>query len=412
LVFADDPPWTELVVADSLKGWVQRGGHATYAVENGEIVGRSAADTPNSFLCTEREYGDFALEFEVRIDPRMNSGVQIRSHAAAGYRDGVVHGYQVEIDPSDRAWSGGLYDEQRRGWLADLKDNAAARQAFKRDDWNQYRVEARGELIRTWINGVPAAELRDGLARYGFIALQVHATKETAPIEVRWRKLRIQDRGVPGRAPPAGATLLLGLAGDLSHWRSAKHPEGPAPWELKDGALEVKPGSGDIATREPYGDCALHVEFAVDDNGQQGQANGNSGVYLQGRYEVQILNSSGQPPADNVCGAIYGVKAAEYNLARPAGEWQAYDIEFRAPRWDAGGQKTARARLTVYHNGVRIHEEVEVPGPTGAGAAEAPAAAPLRLQDHGARVRFRNVWIQPGAPPASGADEAAPASRG
>lgn len=157
------------------------------------------------------------------------------------------------------------------------------------------------------------------------------------------------------------------------------------------------PGAGNIVTRESFRDCRLHVEFMVDDNGKNGQANGNSNVYVQSRYEVQILNSAGQATVDDNCGGIYKVKAADFNMARPAGEWQSYDIWFTAPRWDAAGKKSSNARMTVYHNGTRIHENVEVPGSTGAGQPEqAPAGGgevrgPLMLQDHGNRIRFRNT---------------------
>lgn len=390
-----EPAWQNLFNGKTLDGWVQRGGKAKYAAEDGEIVGRSVPNTPNSFLCTEREYADFILEYEFKVDPRLNSGVQIRSNSVAGYRDGRVHGYQVEIDPSERAWTAGVYDEGRRGWLCDLKQNEPARRAFRQNQWNRVRVEARGDHIRTWLNGVPAADLRDELTRSGFIGLQVHGTKETEPMEVRWRNLRIKDFGDPWRTPPVGAFALLDASGDLSKWEHAGKPGSSVQWTFASGALEVKPGSGSIVTRKPFGDCRLHVEFCVDDNAKQGQKNGNSGVYVQGRYEVQILNSCGQEPADNICGAIYKSKPADFNMARPAGRWQAYDIEFRAPRWNADGTKTANARITVYHNGTRIHNDVEIPKQTGAGRPEAPGDAPLLLQDHGNRVRFRNIWIAP-----------------
>ena len=389
--------WQGLFDGQALTGWTQRGGTASYRVEDGQIVGLSVPNTPNSFLCTERHYADFVLEYEFKVDPRLNSGVQIRSNSVPGYQDGRVHGYQIEIDPSERAWTAGIYDESRRGWLCDLKGNEPARRAFRQDEWNRVRVEARGDSLKTWLNGVPAADLRDAVTRSGFIGLQVHGTQESEPREVRWRNLRIKDLGDPCRQPPKGALVLLDERGDLSAWEHAGQPGTRVKWRLVDGALEVTPGAGSIVTRRAFGDCRLHVEFAVDDNRESGQANGNSGVYLQGRYEVQILNSAGQEPADNSCGAIYGVKPADYNMARPAGEWQAYDITFRAPRWDVGGTKLEDARLTVYHNGTRVHDNVEVPSNTGAGRPEAPHDGPLLLQDHGNRVRFRNIWIVPAA---------------
>lgn len=200
--------WKSLFDGQSLKGWKQRGGAAKYRAENGEIIGTSVPDTGNSFLCTDRDYGDFILELEFRVHPKLNSGIQIRSQCFDEPKElehggktikipaGRVHGYQVEIDPSDRAYSGGIYDEGRRGWLADLKDNEPARKAFRQNEWNKFRIECRGSSIKTWLNGVPAADLNDGMTPKGFIALQVHGVgKNEEPMEVRWRNLRISEEG-------------------------------------------------------------------------------------------------------------------------------------------------------------------------------------------------------------------------
>lgn len=391
--WSPEPKWESLIKGNTLDGWVQRGGKAKYHVEDGAIVGTSVPGTPNSFLCSEREFGDFELELEFKVDPRLNSGIQIRSNSVPGYRNGVVHGYQVEIDPGERAWSAGIYDESRRGWLFPLKDNEAARNAFKQNEWNHTRIVAVGDSIKTWINGVVAADLTDSLTRIGFIGLQVHGTKQAEPMQVRWRNIRVKDLGVLGVKPPPAAIVLLDESGDLSHWEHAGKPGSSIKWRFKDGALEVEPRSGSIVTKRVFGDCRLHLEFNVDDNGKQGQANGNSGVYIQRRYEVQILNSAGQQPADNICGGIYKVKPADFNMARPAGQWQTYDITFRAPRWDAEGKKVAGARITVYHNGTHIHDDIEIPHKTGGGQPEGAQDGALLLQDHGNRIRFRNIWI-------------------
>lgn len=192
--------WEALFDGKSLDGWVQRNGNARYEVEDGMIVGTSVKGEPNSFLCTEEHYGNFVLELEFLVDEDMNSGVQIRSNSTEEYRNGRVHGYQVEIDPSDRAWTAGIYDEARRGWLYDLRHNQAAREAFKQGDWNHLRVEAIDDHIRTWLNGVPAAHLVDGMTRSGFIALQVHS-RPTSGIQVRWRNIRILDLGTTTEFP-------------------------------------------------------------------------------------------------------------------------------------------------------------------------------------------------------------------
>lgn len=206
LVAEDADGWKPLFNGKNLDGWVQRGGKAKYRVEDAQIVGSSVPNTQNSFLCTKRDYADFILELEFKVDPKLNSGVQIRSHCFGEKTTlevngkkitipaGRVHGYQVEIDPSERAWSGGIYDEGRRGWLNDLKSNEAARRAFKQNEWNKFRIECRGESIKTWLNGVAAADLKDSMTRSGFIALQVHGVGKTEePREARFRHLRIKE---------------------------------------------------------------------------------------------------------------------------------------------------------------------------------------------------------------------------
>ncbi|MBD3288486.1 DUF1080 domain-containing protein [candidate division KSB1 bacterium] len=190
--------WQYLIKGETLDGWVKRGGDATYSVKEGVIIGTTAHDTPNTFLCTEKEYSDFILELEVKVDTSLNSGIQIRSKSNPDYRDGRVHGYQVEIDPSKRAYSGGIYDEARRGWLYDLKDNEAARKAFKNGEWNHYRIKAIGDSINTWVNGVHAAALQDTMDASGFIGLQVHREQE-AGLQVMWRNIRIKDLSEKGQ---------------------------------------------------------------------------------------------------------------------------------------------------------------------------------------------------------------------
>ena len=191
--------WTSLFDGKTLNGWKQLGGTATYAVSNGEIVGTTVPKSPNSFLATTREYADFVLELEFLVDPLLNSGIQIRSHSIPTVNNGRVHGYQVEIDPSDRAWSAGLYEEGGRGWLFNLVGRPAAQKAFKQNEWNHVRIETNGSHIRTWLNGVLAADLVDPKSPSGFIALQVHSIGDPA-LEgktVRWRSIRIKETPRP-----------------------------------------------------------------------------------------------------------------------------------------------------------------------------------------------------------------------
>src|SRR5260370_2796957 len=205
-LLADEPegPWVSLFNGKNLDGWVQRGGKAKYRALDKQIVGASVPNTSNSFLCTKKHYADFVLELEFKVHPELNSGVQIRSHyvdqvtdktTGASFRvPARVQGYQVEIDPSKRAWTGGIYDESRRGWLYDLKKNEPARKAFKQNQWNTFRIECLGPSIKTWLNCVAAADLKDSLTPSGFIALQVHGVdKKAEPLEVRFRNLRIKE---------------------------------------------------------------------------------------------------------------------------------------------------------------------------------------------------------------------------
>ncbi len=194
-----------------------------------------------------------------------------------------------------------------------------------------------------------------------------------------------------GAPPPAGATVLFD-GKNATLW--VADGDKPVPWPVVDGALEV--GKGSIVTREKYRDFQLHLEFMIPPSaeGAKGQAKGNSGIYIQRRYEIQILDSHGaEPPGAGDCGALYRQKAPDRNACGKAGGWQAFDITFRSPRWDAEGKKSENGRITVVHNGVKIHDHVEIKGKTGAGQAEGPEPGPILLQEHGAKVRFRNIWI-------------------
>jgi mono/diheme cytochrome c family protein/glucose/arabinose dehydrogenase len=184
--------WTPLFNGQDLGGWTRINGQAPYSVEGDILVGTTVMNSPNSFLATDRTYGDFILEYEFLVDPAMNSGVQIRSNLND---NGRVFGYQVEIDPSDRAWTAGIYDEGRRGWLFNLNGRPAAQQAFRQNEWNHIRVEARGDHIRTWLNGVLAADLIDSMTAEGFIALQVHSIGDESQLgkTVQWRNIRIRE---------------------------------------------------------------------------------------------------------------------------------------------------------------------------------------------------------------------------
>ena len=204
-------PWEDLFNGKDLSGWTQKNGEAIYTVEGKTIVGTTVLNTPNSFLCTEKTYGDFILEFEVIVDEKLNSGVQIRSESYPEYRDGRVHGYQAEIDASEGAWSGGIYDEARIGnWLYPRELNPDAAGAIKKDTWNSYRIECIGDNIKTWINGIAVSNLYDDMTAEGFIALQVHDVgndPEKEGITVKWRNLKIITEDVQKYAKESTAPV-------------------------------------------------------------------------------------------------------------------------------------------------------------------------------------------------------------
>jgi hypothetical protein len=208
---------------------------------------------------------------------------------------------------------------------------------------------------------------------------------------------KTEPRVIESGPPPSDAIILFDGT-DLSQWKSTKDG-GPAKWAVKDGVVTVN-GTGSIATKREFGDCQLHIEWATPAEGKgDGQGRGNSGIYLQGRYEVQILDSfENKTYFHGQAGSIYKQHAPLVNASRPPGEWQSYDIIYHAPRFDAAGKVLKPATATVLHNGVLVQDHVEIMGPTGAKGRpkfEAhPPKQPLELQDHHNPVRFRNIWIR------------------
>lgn len=239
----DQDSWVPLFDGKALDGWSVHSGFAKYHVEGDELVGTTVKGSPNTFLCTDREYGDFVLELEVKVDPRLNSGVQVRSQIApaemafvfAG-RDGSpqsrvipagrVYGYQVEIATEKAGSSGSIYDEARRAFmLASTRADPVASKAFKDGQWNRYRIECQGDRIRTWINDVPCVDLRDSMTARGVIGLQVHGIgNEEGPYEVRWRNLRIQ--AADGGIEPPTISSPLGVLQCTPKWTGPRMADG------------------------------------------------------------------------------------------------------------------------------------------------------------------------------------------
>jgi len=256
--FAQD--WVNLIDGKTLNGWIVRGGTAEFKLKKGVITGTTKEKIPNTFLCTEKRYADFILEYEVCLDSTINSGVQIRSNWSEGNE--YVYGYQVELDPSDRAFTGGIYEEGGRGWLYPLSKNPPARKAFRNGKWNKIRVEAIGSEINTWVNGIQCARLYDRKSAEGFIGLQVHAIYSEAEIgkHIKWRKIRILENDLEANRTSVDSNIeeqsyldnelspleesngwkLLWNGKDLKGWEgvNAKSRVGER-WLIRNGAMKT-----------------------------------------------------------------------------------------------------------------------------------------------------------------------------
>ena len=251
--------------------------------------------------------------------------------------------------------------------------------------------------MRTPLSTLVTALLAAALAPNDLIAQQprewpVHSTERPQPPIVR-------AAPAPAVPPPSDAIVLFN-GRSLAAWRSADDTTGPARWRIAEGFMEVVKGTGAIETRRAFGDVQLHIEWASPavPHGE-GQERGNSGVFLMGRYEVQVLDSYlNRTYPDGQAAAIYGQVPPLVNASAPPGQWQSYDIVFRRPRFDAAGKLLRPARVTVLHNGVLVHDATELTGPS-AHQARPPYEKhadrlPISLQDHGVAVRFRNVWVR------------------
>ncbi|WP_255580380.1 DUF1080 domain-containing protein [Flavobacterium sp. UMI-01] len=426
-------PWVNLFDGKTLKGWHQKGGEAKYTVREGAIVGSTVHNTSNSFLTTDKKYGDFILELDFKVDPSMNSGIQIRSNSFPHYKDGRVHGYQVEIDPSERAWSGGIYDEARRGWLSILDNNPAAQKAFKQNAWNHYRIEAIGDTIKTWVNGVPASHLIDDKTATGFICLQVHSIKENnkAGTEIIWKNIKIITDNVAKYAQKTtvkpvntknqltideakNGWQLLWDGKTTKGWRGAKLDDFPKKgWKIENGVLSVLSSGGaeanaggDIVTTNQYGDFELSVDFKLTPGGNSGikyyvDTNLNKGEGSSIGLEYQILDDALHPDAklgnhegSRTVASLYDLIKADANKPiNPIGEWNtAYIISKNnhVEHWLNGVKVLEYERKSPeYRKLVSESKYAKWPNFGELDKGE------ILLQDHGDLVSFKNVKIRP-----------------
>ena len=425
-----------------LSGWEVKNGEAPYAVEDETIVGTCVTGTPNTFLCTKEKFGDFILTFEARFEEG-NSGVMFRAQSNPEYKDGRVHGYQMEMDPSERAWTGGIYDEARRGWLYCMEYNQEAKKAFKPGEWNTYRIEAIGTSLRTFVNGVPFADLIDDVDSTGFIGLQVHSigdNESKAGQKNMFRNIKICTTNLEEHRTPENPGILqvsyltnkltereeaegwklLWDAETTRGWRGAKLETFPENgWNIADGILSVEQSEGgestnggDIVTIEKYENFILEVDFKITKGANSGikyfvDTDLNQGAGSSIGCEYQILDDEHHPDAklgkdgNRTLSSLYDLITANAKKFNP-------DLQ-REKR--SNGYDWNRAKIIVrgdevehYLNGILVVKYNRSGQPWKDLVATSKykvwpnfgeaRTGHILLQDHGDKVSFRNIKIK------------------
>lgn len=428
--------WTNLIEDNSLNGWTAVAGAAEFTVEDGVVIGTAVANTPNTFLISDREYEDFILELDIKVDHESsNSGVMVRGQYDPEGKEGQgrVYGYQVELDPKERAWSGGIYDEARRGWLYPLSLNPDARAAFKANDFNAYRIEVIGNEIKTWLNGQEVAYVVDDTDSKGMIGLQVHSipNPEDAGHKTYFRNIRIQtenleptpfekdifvvnnlDNQLTDYEEENGWKLLFDGTGNEG-WKSARSEDFPeSGWTINDGILTIEASdggestnAGDIVTREKYSAFDLAFDFKLTEGANSGlkyfvtlsEETQGSAIGL----EYQILDDENHPDAkmgidgNRTIASLYDLIPSEKQarFLKPVGEWNKGRVVVYPDN-----------RVEHYLNGIKVLEYERgsqeyrqlVAGSKykdweNFGEAE---EGHILLQDHGDEVSFKNIKIK------------------
>lgn len=431
-----DDGWTDLFNGQDLTGWKTVAGTATFEVVDGTIVGSAVAGSPNTFLITEKTYGDFILELDLKIEhSSSNSGVMARGQFDPAARDGkgLVFGYQIEADPSERAWSGGLYDEARRGWLYPLDLNPEAKSAFKMGEFNHYRIEAIGNEIKTWINGQEVAYVVDDMDKTGFVGLQVHSIREPedAGRKTSFKNVKIQTENLEPKPfnkdvfvvnnslnsltdyEKANGWRLLFNGQNSDGWRGAYKETFPDfGWSINDGILTIaksnggeSTNAGDIVTEEMFSSFDLAFDFKLTEGANSGLkyfvtlTEGNKGSAIG--LEYQILDDEKHPDAkmgiegNRTLASLYDLIKADKQprFIKPIGEWNKGRVVVYPDN-----------KVEHYLNGVKVVEYQR-------GSQEfrdlvaiskykiwenfgEAAEGHILLQDHGDEVSFKNIKIK------------------
>jgi hypothetical protein len=428
--------WSNLFDGKTFTGWKKLAGTANFEISEGTIIGTTVPNSPNTFLATEKEYGDFILELEVKIyDTTSNSGIQLRSHfdPNAGDGKGRVIGYQYELDPSSRRWTAGIYDEARREWLYPLSLNPSAQNAFRLNEFNHVRIECIGSEIKTWINHVPASYLVDTVDRKGFIALQVHSINDPALAgrKVQWKNIRIKTTKLDPLPFPRGIYVVNNLPNKLigyeikSGWKllfdgrtnvgwvgAYKNNFPSHGWEISDGILKVlasqgneAANGGDIVTKEKFSAFDLSFEFMLTPGANSGikyfvtltENNQGSAIGL----EYQLLDDTLHPDAklgrdgNRTLASLYDLIPAKKTarFIRQPGQWNKGRIivypDNHVEHYLNGIKVLEYDRASaLYRELVAISKYKVWPG-----FGEA-ASGHILLQDHGNEVSFRSIKIR------------------
>lgn len=433
---ASDDGWRDLFNGKDLTGWKPVGGEATFDVEDGVIVGRAVANTPNTFLITEETFGDYIVELDLKIeDLSSNSGVMARGQfdPSANEGQGRVFGYQIEADPSERAWSGGLYDEARRGWLYPLELNPDAKSAFKMGEFNHYRIEAIGDEIKTWINGVEVAYVVDDMDATGFIGLQVHGIRnpEDAGNKTYFKNVKVKTENLDPKPFSKDIFVVNNRLNELTDYEKSngwkllfngQNPEGwigaykesfpEHGWSITDGILTIaatdgseSTNAGDIVTTDEYSAFDLAFEFKLTEGANSGVkyfvtlSEGNSGSAIG--LEYQVLDDEKHPDAkmgmdgNRTLSSLYDLIKADKQprFMKPIGEWNKGRVVVYPDN-----------KVEHYLNGVKVVEYVRGSQEyrdlvaiskykkwDNFGEAE---KGRILLQDHGDEVSFKNIKIK------------------